>query len=108
MRALQGRYGVDHSEILNWEFEQANKPRSDHMNLLVYKQGAEDMIDTTKQYKGPSVHKTNANVLFERLCEKEEIEEGQEKGSNAITYNEWVRRKDAERRMKIRLLKEAK
>lgn len=37
MRALQGRYGVDHSEILNWEFEQANKPRSDHMNLLVYK-----------------------------------------------------------------------
>jgi hypothetical protein len=21
MRALQGRYGVDHSEILNWEFE---------------------------------------------------------------------------------------
>ena len=66
------------------------------------------MIDTTKQYKGPSVHKTNENVLFERLCEKEEIEEGQEKASNAITYNEWVRRKDAERRMKIRLLKEAK
>jgi hypothetical protein len=108
MRALQGRYGVDHSEILNWEFEQANKPRSDHMNLLVYKQAAENMIDTTKQYKGPSVHKTNANVLFERLREKEEIEEGQEKPSNAITYNEWVRRKDAERRMKIRLLKEAK
>ncbi len=48
MRALQGRYGVDHSEILNWEFEQANKPRSDHMNLLVYKQAAENMIDTTR------------------------------------------------------------
>ena len=36
-RALQGRYGVDHSEILNYEYEQANKDRSDHMNTLVYK-----------------------------------------------------------------------
>jgi len=37
MRGLQGRYGVDHSEILNYEFEMANKQRQDHMNLLVYK-----------------------------------------------------------------------
>ena len=112
MRAIKGRYGVDHSEILNWEFELANKPRSDHMNLLVYKTAAEDLIDPTKQYKGPSVHKNNANVLFERLCEKEINEESRiiqgEKGSNAITYNEWIRRKDAERRMKHRLLNEAK
>ncbi len=58
------------------------------------------------------MHKTNANVLFERLCEKEINEESRimqgDKGSNAITYNEWIRRKDAERRMKLRLLKEAK
>lgn len=26
-RGLEGRYGVDHSEILNYEFEQANKQR---------------------------------------------------------------------------------
>jgi len=37
LRGLQGRYGVDHSEILNYEFEQANKARSDHINMLVYK-----------------------------------------------------------------------
>lgn len=37
MRGLQGRFGVDHSEILNYEFEQANKQRYDHMNHLVYK-----------------------------------------------------------------------
>jgi hypothetical protein len=37
MRGLQGRFGVDHSEILNYEFEVANKMRSDHMNRLVYK-----------------------------------------------------------------------
>jgi len=37
MRGLQGRFGVDHSEILNYEFEIANKNRTDHMNRLVYK-----------------------------------------------------------------------
>ena len=37
MRGSKGRFGVDHSEILNYEFEVANKMRSDHMNRLVYK-----------------------------------------------------------------------
>ena len=37
MRGQQGRFGVDHSEILNYEFEMANKMRDDHMNNLVYK-----------------------------------------------------------------------
>lgn len=37
LRGLQGRFGVDHSEILNYEFEIANKNRTDHMNRLVYK-----------------------------------------------------------------------
>lgn len=37
MRGQKGRFGVDHSEILNFEFELANKTRSDHMNRLVYK-----------------------------------------------------------------------
>jgi len=39
MRGLKGRFGVDHSEILNYEFEIANKNRSDHMNKLAYKSG---------------------------------------------------------------------
>ena len=85
------------------------------MNLLVYKTAAENLIDSTKEYKGPSVHKTNSNVLFERLTNKEMIEGAiQESGttgvdsSKAITYNEWVRRKDAERRMRQRLMNEAK
>jgi len=34
MRGKEGRFGVDHSEILNFEFELANKDRSDHMNRL--------------------------------------------------------------------------
>lgn len=37
LRAAQGSYGVDHSEVLNYEFEMANKDRADHMNTLVYK-----------------------------------------------------------------------
>ncbi len=37
LRGQQGRFGLDHSEIMNFEIEVANKQRADHMNLLVYK-----------------------------------------------------------------------
>ena len=37
MRGKSGRFGVDHSEILNYELELANKARDKHMNQLVYK-----------------------------------------------------------------------
>ena len=37
MRGKDGRFGVDHSEILNYELELANKNRDEHMNHLVYK-----------------------------------------------------------------------
>jgi len=36
MRGKDGRFGVDHSEILNYELELANKQRDMHMNHLVY------------------------------------------------------------------------
>jgi hypothetical protein len=32
MRGKEGKFGVDHSEILNYELEIANKERDDHMN----------------------------------------------------------------------------
>ena len=37
LRGLEGRFGVDHSELLNYEFEMAIKDRTDHINTLVYK-----------------------------------------------------------------------
>lgn len=37
IRGNNGRFGVDHSEILNYELELANKQRDEHMNHLVYK-----------------------------------------------------------------------
>ena len=38
MRGRLGRFGIDHSELLNYEIEQTNKARDYHMNWLVYKQ----------------------------------------------------------------------
>lgn len=32
IRGKNGRFGVDHSEILNYELELANKLRDEHMN----------------------------------------------------------------------------
>lgn len=40
MRGLHGRFGIDHSELLNYEIDQTNKNRDDHMNWLVYKQNS--------------------------------------------------------------------
>ena len=37
MRGQHGRFGIDHSELINYELEQTNKTRDDYMNLLVYK-----------------------------------------------------------------------
>jgi len=31
------RFGIDHSELLNFELHKTNKERDDHMNQLVYK-----------------------------------------------------------------------
>lgn len=40
MRGQHGRFGIDHSELLNYELEQTNKTRDEYMNLLVYKADA--------------------------------------------------------------------
>jgi hypothetical protein len=119
MRGLQGRYGVDHSEILNYEFEQANKDRYDHLNQLVYKSASNanlrtESADGDKENSKPALHKTTAsNALFERLTEKEikemkRVHEDDGTDERAISFNEWLRRKDAERRMKRRLINDAK
>ena len=66
MRGKQGRFGVDHSEILNFEFEQANKERSDHINRLVYKSYTTD-FDKENSDDGAF----SSSLLFQRLTEKE-------------------------------------
>jgi len=85
LRGLQGRYGVDHSEILNYEFEQANKARSDHINMLVYK-------NPVGQYevenKIPQLNKMRVNALFERLTEKELEEQKREDGQAMLQNGE--------------------
>ena len=40
MRGQHGRFGIDHSELINYELEQTNKQRDDYMNKLVYKKDA--------------------------------------------------------------------
>lgn len=63
-----------------------------------------------------SLNKTRSNALFERLTEKELEEarrkqpafEWQQAQSTVIKFNEWLRRKDAEVRMKKKLIRDAK
>lgn len=73
MRGLKGRFGVDHSEILNFEFEVANKDRLDHMNKLVYKDVYNPSLDTANNYftqydEGDKENgQISSTLLFHRL-----------------------------------------
>ena len=73
MRGKEGKFGVDHSEILNYELEIANKERDDHMNQLTYK--VQDPYGTVqksvpeKQWKQDFVNDRDLNV-FNKVCSK--------------------------------------
>lgn len=79
MRGRKGRFGVDHSEILNYEFELANKERTDHMNRLVYKNNYLPTYSDTGFYNNTDCSNENimsgghlsSTVLFQRLNQKE-------------------------------------
>jgi len=74
LRAKEGRFGVDHSEILNYELELANSARDDHMNSLVYKtKNPYSEIDLKYAMPPSAAGKETSNVLFKRLSNKGHI-----------------------------------
>jgi hypothetical protein len=80
MRGQNGRFGVDHSEILNYELELANKARDEHMNHLVYK-GEDGENEATGKGESTEVIKypgemSTSEVLFKRLSKKGTISSG--------------------------------
>ena len=111
MRGKEGRFGVDHSEILNFEFELANKERSDHMNKLA---SCRSQLGENKENSGLPDDTLSSTVLFQRLSQKEQAASRQEASKRSgskrrgLSFNEWVRRKEAEKRMKQRLVREVK
>ena len=66
MRGQHGRFGIDHSELLNYELEQTNKTRDDYMNLLVYKAEAQSTQARDFSNIAPA-GSTVSNVLYSRL-----------------------------------------
>ena len=123
MRGRTGRFGVDHSEILNYELELANQQRDTHMNQLVYKGDVEQEDDGLQL---PGGQMSTANVLFKRLANKGTISTGSRisllesendkrpsarsvlTNKSAPQFQQWVRKKDAERRLRKKLLAEEK
>ena len=128
MRGKDGRFGVDHSEILNYELEIANKARDEHMNYLVYKDPApyaeSPRANSTTLLPPDDTAKQTSQVLFKRLKNKGPVSTGsrisllESKRSSSVrsvhtdrgapTFQQWVRGKDAERRLKKKLVAESK
>ena len=70
LRGKEGKFGLDHSEIMNFELEVANKPRADHLNSLVYKGSSSTTYLRSNEDFGKENH-LNSEVLFKRLTQKE-------------------------------------
>ena len=127
MRGLHGRFGIDHSELLNYEIDQTNKNRDEHMNWLVYmsEQQAEKMSaqeqslskvlkdklniqpEELEMVTMDSERKNNANIAAQN--KKVTIEEPTDSDGNqqTLTYKEWLKHKDAEKRLKRKLITQA-
>lgn len=132
MRAIDGRFGVDHSEVLNYELELANHARDDHMNHLVYK--GDNPNDEPENFS-PNERTdmllphdlTTSQILFKRLAKKGELSarasdisllnsnrtksasvRSANTNRNAPNFQQWVRAKDAEKRLKKKLVAESK
>lgn len=71
MRGQHGRFGIDHSELLNYELEQTNKPRDDYMNLLVYKSEAHTTSARDLTMVAPEDAHVS-DVLYNRLQVKDQ------------------------------------
>jgi hypothetical protein len=79
MRGSNGRFGVDHSEILNYELELANRARDDHMNHLVYR--SKNPYTEQEINYGPDQRTdmllphdlSTSQILFKRLSKKGDI-----------------------------------
>jgi hypothetical protein len=123
LRGKDGRFGVDHSEILNYELELANKARDQHMNHLVYK-NENPYTDVSEGIQMPGEMSTS-NILFKRLSNKGPISTGSKltllesegakasrrsvhTNKDAPDFQQWVRKKDAEKRLKKKLINELK
>ena len=128
MRGRNGRFGVDHSEILNYELELANRARDEHMNHLVYKgENPNGDPETGEPADGMTIphNMSTSQVLFKRLSKRGELSARASDSSllnsqrtkrnsarsamtkrNAPTFQQWVRAKDAEKRLKKKLIDE--
>jgi len=71
MRGQHGRFGIDHSELLNFELEQTNKERDEYMNLLVYKAEAGTTSARDMTQIAPE-DATVSQILYNRLQTKDE------------------------------------
>lgn len=93
LRAQEGRFGVDHSEILNYEFEMANKDRTNHLDMLV-NQRTTTLHTPTKNNKENFAASMASNMLMDRLTVRDS-ETKYPSTQGGMSYQEWVRRKDA-------------
>lgn len=127
-RGLQGRYGIDHSEQLAIDQELVNRDKDDYLHKLVYKETREGIQDSSvsKVLLERLNNNPQANIVttIRDLPEENVYDSSMYKSKGGatsflqneegeflragLTFDEWLKRKEGEKRLKNKLLKEAK
>ena len=119
VRGLQGRYGIDHSEQLALDQELVNKQKDDYLHQLVYKERKYDEKENEPMSKillqrlenNPqadlvtTLRELPQENVYDSAVYKQDHASMSKQG---LCFDEWLKRKEGEKRLKSKLIKEAK
>ena len=116
IRVMHDRFGIDHSEVLNYEIDQTNRARDEHMNSLVYKEKAvASQASKLSEHLKSALQIDPQELLLigtddESSLKKDSTQadpKTQSVRSSRPSYKEWLKQKDAEKRLKRKLTTQA-
>lgn len=107
-----GPIGVDNSELINIEMEEEYKEKNQHLLNLVSGGNKGEMSYSEADKENQSVNETNAKLLARLTAmansESKSMITSGGKSTYSCSHEEWVRRKEHEKKLKIKLIEEAK
>ncbi len=111
-RAQMGPIGVDNSELINIEMEEEYKEKNQHLLNLVSGGNKGEISAYSEDKENMDANEVNAKLLARLTAmanseSKSQITSGG-KSTYSCSHEEWVRRKEHESKLKIKLIEEAK
>ncbi len=107
-----GPIGVDNSELINIEMEEEYKDKNQHLLNLVSGGNKGEISSYSDDKENFDANEANAKLLARLTAmansESKSMITSGGKSTYSCSHEEWVRRKEHEKKLKIKLIEEAK